>query len=206
MSAAPSIAPSIPHAHATVRFATADFSVALLPPAAYEVQYNPAHHVIGFTFERQCGIGAFASDRRRPYCVDPWRLAVTPADCEVYSSSPSGGEYLVLSVAPAALARLAPDFNAGRLRQFTNRVAPAFTPVAAALRRLLLAEHCDALALEAQVTEAIVRVAAHVDGRARQPSLQHRLTPARQRSLLAYLEDNLHRDISLGQIAGAIGL
>jgi len=169
MSAMPSTVPSIPHAHAAVRFATADCSVALLPAAAYEVHYNPAHHVIGFTFERQQGIGAFASDRRRPYCADPWRLAVTPMGCDVYSSSLTGGEYLALCVAPTALARFAPEFDESRLRQLTNRAAPAFTSVAMALRRRLMSREVGgALAIEMSIAEAVALAVEQVDARRHQ--------------------------------------
>jgi AraC family transcriptional regulator len=207
MSAMPSTAPSIPHAHAAVRFATADCSVALLPAAAYEVHYNPAHHVIGFTFERQQGIGAFASDRRRPYGADPWRLALTPRGCDVYSSSPTGGEYLALCVAPMALARLAPEFDDSRLQQFTNRAAPAFTPVAMALRRRLMSRDVgDSLAIELSIAEAVAQVVEQIDGRAPARGLQHRMTAARLRSVFGYIEDNLHRDMRLAEIAGAISL
>src|SRR5262249_56043302 len=106
------------------------FAVTALPAAPYQVSYMPAHHVIGFTFERQQGVGAFGGARRRPFDAEPWRLAFTPAGCDVFSASDRGGEYMVLSVTPDAFARLAPRTATGGLQQFTNLAHPLFTPLA----------------------------------------------------------------------------
>lgn len=62
----------------------AGFAVTVLPASPYQVSYVPAHHVIGFTFERQQGVDAFGSARRRPFDAEPWRLAFTPAGCDVF--------------------------------------------------------------------------------------------------------------------------
>jgi AraC family transcriptional regulator len=67
------------------------FAVTVLRAEPYEVSYMPAHHVIGFTFERQRGVDAFGGDRRRHFDAEPWRLAFTPAGCDVFSTSDSGG-------------------------------------------------------------------------------------------------------------------
>ena len=63
------------------------FAVTALPASPYEVSYVPAHHVIGFTFEGQRGVDAFGGARRRPFDAEPWRLAFTPAGCDVFSAS-----------------------------------------------------------------------------------------------------------------------
>ena len=70
------------------------FAVTVLRASPYEVSYSPAHHVIGFTFEGQRGIDAFGGLRRRLFEAEPWRLAFTPAGCDVFSASDRGGEYL----------------------------------------------------------------------------------------------------------------
>lgn len=67
------------------------FAVTVLPPAPYEVSYVPAHHVIGFTFEGQRGVDAFGGSRRRLFDAEPWRLAFTPAGCDVFSTSKRAG-------------------------------------------------------------------------------------------------------------------
>src|SRR6516164_6430323 len=93
------------------------FAVTVLSASPYEVNYVPAHHVIGFTFERQRGVDAFGGSRRRVFDAEPWRLAFTPAGCDVFSASERGGEYLVLSVAPETFAL---GTVRGRLPQITN--------------------------------------------------------------------------------------
>src|SRR5947207_558306 len=110
----------------------------VLPASPYQVSYVADRHVIGFTFERQHGVDAFGSARRRRFDAEPWRLAFTPAGCDVFSASDRGGEYLVLGFAPEAFARLAPAARLGQLRQFTNAADPRFTPLAIGLRRLAM--------------------------------------------------------------------
>jgi hypothetical protein len=96
------------------------FAVTVLPASPYEVSYVPAHHVIGFTFEGQHGVDAFGGSRRRLFYAEPWRLAFTPAGCDVFSASDRGGEYLMLRVVPETFACLAPEIASGPLSQFTN--------------------------------------------------------------------------------------
>src|SRR5262249_41423834 len=110
--AVPSRAPT-PHRAAPFRRALPGLAVTLLPALPYEVRYRADEHVIGFTLAPQQGTHAFASDRRRPFFAHPWRLAVTPAGCDVFSASPQGGEYLVITVAQERLARLAPEHMPG---------------------------------------------------------------------------------------------
>src|SRR5215470_10338883 len=148
----------LPH-RAALRGEGPGFAVTLLPAAPYEVSYVPTHHVIGFTFERQQGVDAFGGARRRPFDAEPWRLAFTPAGCDVFSASDRGGEYMVLSVAPATFARLAPGIAIDRLQQFTNVADPLFTPLATDLRRAaVLGAAAPPLAMETLVAAAVERV------------------------------------------------
>ena len=66
----------------------------LLPRHAYQAAYTPDAPVIGFAFDGQAGIHAFASDRRVRFRTKPNTLAYVPAGCDVYSESDHGGEYL----------------------------------------------------------------------------------------------------------------
>src|SRR5262245_19604060 len=94
------------------------FVVTVLPASPYEVSYVPAHHVIGFTFEGQRGVDAFGGSLRRFFDAEPWRLAFTPAGCDVFSASDRGGEYLMLGVAQETFARIAPEIASVPLSQF----------------------------------------------------------------------------------------
>lgn len=126
---------ALPHRSTPIRLEGEGVAISLLPARPYDVTYTSDHHIMGFSFERQTGVDAFASDRRRPFQADPWRLAFTPAGCEVSSASHRGGEYVVLSIAPGVLAQLVPGIDQERLPQFTNMEDAPFTSLGIALRR-----------------------------------------------------------------------
>jgi AraC family transcriptional regulator len=183
------------------------FTVTVLPALPYQVSYVPAHHVIGFTFERQRGVDAFASSRRRPFDAEPWRLAFTPAGCDVFSTSDRGGEYLVISVAAETFARLAPDITMGQLRQFTNLADALFTPLATDLRRAMMrGAAAPLLAMETRVAAAVERISAALDANAQRAPSDHRLTSRRLKRILDYFEARLDDDIRLADLASESGL
>jgi len=192
----------LPHRSAPLRREAAGYAVTLLPALPYDVTYTSDHHVIGFTFGRQEGVDAFASDRRRPFRAEPWRLAFTPAGCEVFSASSKGGEYMVLSVTPERLERLGPGLDRARLPQFTNLADPRFTPLAMALRRAVCAgEAMEGLGIEVIATAAAERVAAQMDKRTATVGAARGMTPWRMRRVLEYLEVHLEKDVRLADIA-----
>src|ERR1039457_7658797 len=71
-------AAALPHRSAAIRLDSEGFAVTVLPARPYDLTYISDHHIMGFTFERQTGLDAFASDRRRPFQANPLRLAFTP--------------------------------------------------------------------------------------------------------------------------------
>jgi AraC family transcriptional regulator len=171
------------------------------------VSYVPAHHVIGFTFERQRGVDAFGGARRRPFDAEPWRLAFTPAGCDVFSASDRGGEYLVLSVAPSTFARLAPRIATGELRQCNNMVDPLFTPLATALRRAtLLGAAAPRLAIDSLVAAAVERISVALDVRKQRAHSVRRMTSRRLKRILDHFEARLAEDIRLADLASESGL
>jgi AraC family transcriptional regulator len=183
------------------------FAVTVLPAAAYEVNFVATYHVIGFTFERQRGVDAFGSSRRRPFDAEPWRLAFTPAGCDVFSASDRGGEYLVLSVAPDMFAQLALGIDTGQLRQFTNAADPLFTPLASRLRLITMAgAAASSLALDAVVAAAPDRVSALMNPRRQRPHAERRMTPRRLKRILDHFESRLTEDIRLADLASDTGL
>ena len=189
------------------------FAVTVLPASPYQVSYVPAHHVIGFTFERQQGVDAFGGARRRPLDAEPWRLAFTPAGCDVFSASDRGGEYLVLSVAPDTFARLAAGTATNQLGRFTNAADPLFTPLANGLRRItMLGAAAPALAMDTFVAAAVERVSALLDARPqraqteRRVQSERRMTSRRLKRILDYFEARLTEDIRLADLANVSGL
>ena len=183
------------------------FAVTVLPASPYQVSYVPAHHVIGFTFERQRGVDAFGGARRRPFDAEPWRLAFTPAGCDVFSASDRGGEYLVLTVAPETFARLAPGIATSRMQQFTNVADPLFTSLATRLRRAtVVGAATPALATETLVAAAVERVSVLLDAGTRRAQPERRMTSRRLKRILDHLEARLAEPIRLADLAGDCGL
>jgi AraC family transcriptional regulator len=183
------------------------FAVTVLPASPYQVSYVPDRHVIGFTFERQRGVDAFGGARRRPFDAEPWRLAFTPAGCDVFSASDRGGEYLVLSFAPEAFARLASGIEISQLKQFTNAADPLFTPLATGLRQITMAGAATpSLAMETIVAAAAERVSALLNPSTRRARTESRLTSRRLKRILDHFEARLTEDVRLVDLASDAGL
>ncbi len=177
------------------------FRLELLPRQPYEARYTPDHAVIGFAFEGQTGMHAFARDRRTSYRTRPNSLAFTPAGCDVYSQSREGGEYLVLTGSPAL-----PGVGAAP-RRFTDVMQPMALGAAHSLRRLLLAgEPFDRLALEHHALALAETVSLVAGGSFREPRLASWMTPQRWRTVEALIEAKLDTALTLEELAGAVGL
>ncbi|NYE59422.1 AraC-like DNA-binding protein [Duganella sp. 1224] len=116
----------------------------LLPRRAYSARDPVLTHTLGVALERQRGVHAIGSDRRTDFDTWPGTLAYTPPGVEVFSESPGGGEYLVVRWTPAAdvVLGVAPD----RRHQWSGHGQALRAAIA--LRRLLLTEAPDALAIE----------------------------------------------------------
>ena len=193
---------TLPH-HSVLHREGPGFAVTVLPASPYEVNYVPAHHVIGFTFERQRGVDAFGGSRRRVFDAEPWRLAFTPAGCDVFSASERGGEYLVLSVAPETFA---PGTVRGRLPQITNVADPLFTPLAIGLRRAAMLGAAAPLAIETLVAAAVERISAVLDAGALRAKPDRRITSWRLKRIYDHFEARLGEEIHLADVASDIGL
>src|SRR5262249_2506489 len=177
-------------------------AVKVLRASPYEVSYSPAHHVIGFTFEGQRGIDAFGGSRRRLFEAEPWRLAFTPAGCDVFSASDRGGEYLLLTVAPETFARLAPGNASAGLAQFTNVADPMFTPLAIGLRRAAIpCAAAEPLAIETLTAAAVERVAVLLDTSTPKTTPERRMTSRRLKRILDHFEARLAEEIHLSDLA-----
>lgn len=118
------------------------WKVELLPREPYEVRYKPKQAIIGFAFESQRGVHAFASDEKKLFQATQNGLAWVPIGCEVYSYS-SGGEYLKVSCSQLS-------FSTAKVeRFFSNFIHKSAIRSAFALRRALLSENpIDVLACE----------------------------------------------------------
>jgi AraC family transcriptional regulator len=163
--------------------------------------------VIGFTFEGQQGVDAFGGSRRRLFDAEPWRLAFTPAGCEVFSASDRGGEYLILSVAPETFARLAPGIAQARLSQFTNVADPQFTRLAIGLRRAtMVGAAIPPLSIETMAAAAVERVSTVLDAGTTRARPERRITSRRLKRILDHFEGRIADEIHLADLASDIGL
>jgi len=104
----------------------------LLPGEPYQAIYTPQAPIIGFAFESQVGVHAFASSRRSEFRAKPNGLAYVPAGCDVYSRSDHGREYLRIT-----LARL-PDKPWACAGRFSDAIDAVAIAAAHSLRRQLL--------------------------------------------------------------------
>lgn len=118
--------------------------VALLPGAPYSARDPQAQHSLGIALQRQRGVHAIGTDRRTDFDTWPGTLAYTPPGIDVFSESPTGGEYLVVrwpANAPAVL-----NESSTQRREWHAHAAALRS--AQHLRRHLLAEVQDELAIE----------------------------------------------------------
>jgi AraC family transcriptional regulator len=107
-------------------------AVELLPRGAYDTTFTPDTAIIGFAFESQTGIHAFATDRRTDFRARPNGLAYVPQGCDVYSQSCQGGEYLKIFAAQDEV-----DAKLGD-RRFSDVADPVATRAAHRIRAFLL--------------------------------------------------------------------
>ncbi len=178
-----------------------DVHVELLPRAPYEARYTPTAAVIGFAFETQAGLHAFASDRATIFRTMPNSLAYVPAGCEVMSRSEAGGEYMTVRLGVQAEAMRPTE------RRFNDHVDPAAIAAAQNLRRMLLArEPVDLLLFEAEVANLRDAAGRALAGHARPPLAARWMTARRLRAIDELIEARLEARLTVGELAARLGL
>jgi AraC family transcriptional regulator len=170
------------------------FSLELLPRRGYAAAYRADRAAIGFAFETQHGLHAFASDRRIPFTARANGLAFVPAGCDVFSQSEQGGEYLRVA--------LTHDASTSGDRQFTDRIDPAATPAARRLRALLLGDG-EPLEIEAMVLRLLERA---LEVPSAEPRPARWMTPRRLRQIEELIEARLDRKLTVQELAAGLGL
>jgi AraC family transcriptional regulator len=175
-------------------------TIELLPSAPYEAAYTPGSPVIGFAFEAQSGMHAFASDRRRPFLAKPNHLSFVPVGCDLYSQSARGGEYLriVLESADAEWYRCE--------RRFSNIIDGKAILIAEQLRRNLIGDVPDELLIEKLVNALSERVLAILTGEYVESPRGGWMTPRRLRLSLEQIEEHLATKLSVHELALSLGL
>jgi AraC-like DNA-binding protein len=166
----------------------------LLPRAAYSVRDPVSTYSLGMALERQQGVHAIGTDRRTDFDTWPGTLAFAPPGVDVFSESERGGEYLIVRWAAGAAPHCADHAN--RRHQWMPHGAALRR--AHALRKLLLAEVIDPLALE-QATLALV----HLErGPTVRPDAQMHVS---YRLVLDRIAAEFDQPLTIAQLAAAVG-
>ncbi|WNG31523.1 helix-turn-helix transcriptional regulator [Cystobacter fuscus] len=163
----------------------------LLPRLAYSTRDNPRLASFGIALERQTGVHAIGTDRRRDFDTWTGTMSFTPAGMDVFSESAVGGEYLVIRWN---------DEGTGVQRPFSRpqRVAPpAVLQLGMALRRSLVGG-----ASPAQTEALVQRLMAALDTLHAPPPDARAMADLRQRyvRVLERIDDEIGRpdeDLSL---------
>ena len=173
--------------------------IELLPRNPYEARYTPAAPVIGFAFDIQVGIHAFGTDRRSAYRARPNGLAFVPADCDVFSSSETGGEYLKITIGSGMERPWAWQ------QRFSDAVDPVAVAAAHSLRRRLLSpEAIDLLEAERLVRGLEARAAAMLSAKPERAASW--MTQQRLRRIDELIEAGLGSKLSVQHLADSLDL
>jgi AraC family transcriptional regulator len=188
----------IPLSRKPIALSCGVFELTLLPAAAYEVRYTPDGPVIGFAYDLQSGVHAFASDCLQPFRTRPNSLAFVPAGCEILSQSVAGGEYLTVKVTqPGGIGFV--DYR------FNDHIDCRAIKAAQALRKMMLAETCESLLIEREITALMTAIS--LPGSSPEPAKAGRwMTPRRLRQVDGLIELALSDQLYVGDIAKKLGL
>lgn len=176
------------------RIEAGPWAIELLPGSAYAARYVSTQAAIGFAFDSQRGVHAIGSDRVQPFEAMPNGLAFVPVECDVFSESPKGGEYL--RVIRTDGFPLAGD------RAFNNRIDQPAIALARRMRSALLRASIEddweawALGLAERATDNPV-LSAQPPGA---------ITGRRMRLLDEFIDAGLDGPLSVPAMAGLLGL
>jgi AraC family transcriptional regulator len=194
--------PSRPSAReGAICLAVGRFRAELLLRSPYDAAYTPKLAIIGFAFERQTGVHAFATDRRTHFQAKPNGLGYVPGGCDVYSTSEQGGEYLKITLEPAQ------DDPPCYEQRFSDVIDPGAIRAAQRLRAMLLTfDPVDPVMFE-QLVQTLKARAAHVHGgQHAEPRASAWMTVHRRQQIDALIEAGLGERLTVEDMAGELGL
>ncbi len=177
------------------------FHAELLLRRPYDSAYTSMLASIGFAYECQTGVHAFATDRRTHFQAKPNGLAYVPGGCDVYSASQQGGEYLKITIKPER------DDPLCHGQRFSDVVDPVSIRAAQSLRGMLLArEPVDPVIFEKDVQSLQERAALIVGGNYGEPRESVWMTARRLRLVDEIIEARLDNRLTVQDLADALGL
>jgi AraC family transcriptional regulator len=176
------------------------WQVELLPRQAYAAKYVADRAGMGFAFESQAGRHAFSSDRVQPFLAKPNGLAFVPTQCEVFSASPEGGEYLRVVNASGL------DLNASVQRPFNDWIDPIAIAAAHSIRSLLLGNAATTLLIEERAITLSERVRFALQADRPRDARRGSMTVARLKRVEELIDSNLDGEITVRALAASVGL
>lgn len=188
--------------HATQRhLRIGKWQVSLFPANAYQADYIASSATIGFAFDAQTGAHAYASDRVRPFRASPDTLAFVPKDCDVFSESVTGGEYLCLSHDDGI------PLIGESSRIFNNVRDKHATYAAHAIRQLLLqSPMVEALVFERHANTLADGVGDASAAKAKSKNRHTPMTESRLSMIDKLIEQHLAERLSVGYLAKTLGV
>ena len=178
----------------------------LWPRAPYEVRDAGGPGVIGFAYEAQSGQDAIASDRAQPFRRRANTLAWIPPGCPTYSTSPTGGEYLLLRGFSAD----AVAHRDAQGRTVNDAVDPAAVMAAQALRRWLIRARTrpedPAAPLAAAEAVHVLQAALLQRFQGGPGRASGWLTPARLATIDRVITERMAQRIDVAALAATLGL
>ncbi|ROM61855.1 AraC family transcriptional regulator [Pseudomonas brassicacearum] len=186
--------PSSPPPEPVRRIEAGPWAIELLPGCAYAARYVATQAAIGFAFDSQRGVHAIGSDRVQPFEATPNGLAFVPAECDVFSESPSGGEYLRVMRTDG---RPLPGDRA-----FNNRIDQQAITLAQRMRGALLQASIED-DWEAWALGLAERTLEH---QALSTPTPGSITGSRMRLLDEFIDAGLDGPLSVSAMAGLLGL
>jgi AraC family transcriptional regulator len=182
------------------RIAVGSWHAELFPRHGYCVALTLDLPSIGFAFDGQIGVHAFAGDRRVDFRARPNGLAYVPPGCDVYSQSDVGGEYLKITFASDA------DDAWADTRRFNDVIDAVAINAAERLRRQLLApDGVDELACERHIWRLKERAACVLNGPPA-PAARSWMTPRRLKLIDDLIEAKLDGKLTVQELAQALRL
>lgn len=175
----------------------------LLPARSYEARYVARMPVLGFAFDGQRGMHAFASDRIAPFARRPNSISIVPRNCDVYSQSDYGGEYLVVPW-PSEFQDMSGWIDGAILNDL---IIPGALRSASRIRRLMLSGKRESQpVLIDEVAEFCLIVFTAIANRQHDLLDPRWLTKRRQSMVDAYIEANIDQDIRIRDLAAVLDL
>ncbi|HEY0584944.1 MAG TPA: helix-turn-helix transcriptional regulator [Pseudoduganella sp.] len=172
-------------------------NIELFPSAPYSVSDASHLCILGLAFERQRGVDAIASDRRRDFDAWPGDLALTSPDVNIFSESAIGGEYLAV--------RIATQDSSSAPPRTVFRGDRRAVDLGARLRRLLLAAQPDAGLIEEQLALFLERGFALLKQAPQFPS-SYELDRHAHSRVLEFIDDAIDGPLDLDQLAQLAGM